>query len=1147
MSRQSSYIYMKTQIALKVRILFLTVCLVCTMHDPLCAQTNTITLNCTNTTIEDILNQIENQSEYNFLYNKAIVDVSTRISISLSNKNITQTLDQLFRDTDISYVILHKQIVLSKKSERQSQPQNMVTISGKVVYQNGEEVIGANVVQRGTGNGTVTDLNGSFTITVPLHAEMEVTFLSDPLRFKVIPEKRVYHIVMGEGTHFLDEVLIVGYGVQQKKLITGSTVQISGENIRKMNTTNVYNALQSQTPGVNITQQSGMPGDGFHVIIRGIGTNGNSSPLVVVDGVAGASLGMLNPSDIESIDILKDAASAAIYGSRAANGVILVTTRQAGSGKPGFTYDGFYGVQTLARKANLLNATQYMEIMNMIAVADGITPYDYSSLMPRQFAMIEQGEWNGTDWLEEATRKNAPIQSHAFNMTTGNETNRLAIGLSMLSMEGILGNPSPPKYDRYNFRINSEMVLLQKGERKIWKVGENFTYSHHRRNSNLNIGNQWSSDIRNILVASPLLPAYNDKGDLYIYKDMIADNWQVDMAMANPLAWIELVRRNNTNKGFDLQGNIYTDLNLSRGLTLRSSFGYKSSARSVRSYSPAYKIADKAENISDDVSQQMESGWSWTLDNTANYQITAGYHHFDLLAGQSLEKWGYGETLDGKNSYSIFPGSFEHAWLSNTQGISPEETSLNGQPFANGALSSFFGRINYDYDRKYLLTAVLRIDGSSNFARGHRWGKFPALSAGWIMSNEPFMESSQYWLDMFKLRAGWGENGNSAIDNFQYLATIAFDNDHGYYFNDDKRNLVTGAYPDIIANPNLTWETSEQINIGIDVVVARNRLRMSMDYYRKITKDWLVRAPTLTSFGTNAPMINGGDIRNTGFEMIANWNDRIRYFRYSALLNISGNRNKVTRIANSEGVLYGPENILSQNTGRLYQAKVGYPIGYFYGYKTNGIFQNQADIEAMQGAVLQAEPQPGDVRFVDRNGDGKIDPEDKDMIGDPHPDLLVGFGLDMEYRGFDFNITGSGAFGQQIAKSYRAYANMTQENYTIDVYDYWRGEGSTNSRPRLTSGRHTNWKEISDLLLEDGDYMKIRSITLGYDFTQLFREIPFERARIYFTVQNAFTFTGYSGMDPEVGYNAGDSWASGIDLGFYPSPRTFLIGCSLNF
>ncbi len=1132
---------------MEVRVLLLTICMACAMCEPLCAQTHSITLNQTDVTVEDILNLIEAQSGYSFLYNKAIVDVSNRITISLSNKNITEVLDQLFRETDISYLILNKQIVLSKKSEKQSLLQNMVTISGKVVYPNGEELIGANIVQRGTGNGTITDVNGNFTITVPLHAEMEVSFLSQPLRFKIIPGKLVYHIVMEDETHFLDEILIVGYGIQQKKLITGSTLQISGENIRKLNTTNVYNALQAQTPGVNITQQSGMPGDSFHVIIRGIGTNGNSAPLIVVDGVAGASLGMLNPADIESIDILKDAASAAIYGSRAANGVILVTTRQAGLGKPSFTYDGFYGVQNLARKVNLLNATQYMEIMNLIAEADGITPYDYPSLMPKQFSMIEQGKWNGTDWLEEATRKNAPMQSHAFNVTTGNETNKLAIGLSMVSMEGILGNPSPPKYDRYNFRINSEMALLRKDEREIWKVGENLTYSHRHRNSSLNIGNQWSSDIRNILVASPLLPAYNEKGKLYMYEDMIADKWQVDMAMANPLAWIDLVRRNNINKGFDLQGNIYTEINFLKGFTIRSSFGYKSSARSIRSYSPAYKIADKSENISDDVYQEMESGWSWTLDNTVNYQTTAKRHHFDILAGQSLEKWGYGETLTGKNSYSIFPGSLEYAWLSNTQGISPEETSLNGHPFANGALSSFFSRLNYDYDRKYLLTAVLRIDGSSNFARGHRWGKFPALSAGWIISNEPFMEFTQYWLDMLKLRISWGQNGNSAIDNFQYLATIAFDNDHGYYFNDDKRNLVTGAYPDIIANPNLTWETSEQINIGFDAVFLRNRLRVSMDHYRKTTKDWLVRAPTLTSFGTNAPMINGGDIRNTGLEMIANWNDRIRHFRYGALLSISGNGNKVTRLANSEGVLYGPENILSQNTGRLYQAKVGYPIGYLYGYKTNGIFQNQAEIDAMKGAVLQAEPQPGDIRFVDRNGDGKVDPEDKDMIGNPHPDLLVGFGFDMEYRGFDFNITGSGAFGQQIAKSYRAYANITQENYTTDVYNYWRGEGSTNSRPRLTSGRHTNWKEISDLLLENGDYMKIRSITVGYDFKQLFCKIPFERARLYCTVQNAFTFTRYSGMDPEVGYNAGDSWASGIDLGFYPSPRTFLIGCNLNF
>ena len=1133
---------------MKVRALLLAVYTTFVACGMLCAQTRGITLNLTDVPVEEVLNRIEDQSQYSFLYNKAIVNVSQRITISIQNKNITETLDQVFRHTNIAYTIFDRQIVLSKK-DKKPQP-DMVTITGKVLYKSDdttEELIGASVYHLNTNHGTITDLNGNFTITVPIHAEMRVSYISEPQYFKVIPGKTTYNIVFEESSHLLNEVLIIGYGVQKKRLVTGSTVQVSGENIRKLSTTNVYNALQSQVPGVNITQKSGMPGEGFTMIVRGIGTNGNTAPLIVVDGVAGASLSMLNPADIESIDILKDAASAAIYGSRAANGVVLVTTRQARSGKPSFTYEGFYGIQNLARKVDLLNATQYMEIMNLIADADGTTPYDYPSLMPKQYDLIAKGEWNGTNWLKEATRKNAPIQSHAFNATTGNETGRLAIGVSMISQEGILGNPSPPQYDRYNFRINSEITLLHGSDREIWKLGENLTYSFHQRNSNLNTGNQWNSDIRNILVASPLLPAYNEKGKLYLYEDMIADQWYVDMAMANPLAYLDLVRRNSLNKGYDLQGNLYTEVSPVKGLNIRSSFGYKMSSRSNRSYTPAYKIADKAENVSDDVYQQMESGWSWTLDNTINYQTSIKHHHFDVLAGQSLEKWGYGENLNAKNSYSIFPGSFDHAWLDNTQGISPEETSVGGHPFTNGALSSFFGRINYDYLQKYMLTAVLRIDGSSNFARGNRWGYFPSLSAGWVISSEPFMEPANYWLDMLKLRISWGQNGNSAIENFQYLATISFDKNHGYYFNDDKRNLITGAYPDIMANPDLTWETSEQINIGFDAVLLYNKLKVSLDYYRKTTKDWLVRAPTLTSFGTNAPMVNGGDIRNTGFEMIVNWDNRIRDFRYGATISMAKNKNKVTRLANSEGILYGPENVLSQNTGRLYQAKVGYPIGYFYGYKTNGIFQNQTEIDAMKGAILQADPQPGDIRFVDRNGDGKIDPEDKTMIGNPHPDWTVGFNFEMEYWGFDFAISGSGAFGQQIAKSYRAYANVTQENYTTDVYNYWKGEGSTNSRPRLTSGRHTNWKEISDLLLENGDYIKIRNITLGYNFKQLFRNMTLEHLRFYFTIQNAFTFTGYSGMDPEVGYNVGDSWASGIDLGFYPSPRTFLIGCSLKF
>ena len=467
-------------------------------------------------------------------------------------------------------------------------------------------------------------------------------------------------------------------------------------------------------------------------------------------------------------------------------------------------------------------------------------------------------------------------------------------------------------------------------------------------------------------------------------------------------------------------------------------------------------------------------------------------------------------------------------------------TSISGSPWDQGALASFFGRVNYNYAEKYMLTVVMRADGSSNFARGNRWGIFPSVSAGWVMTNEDFMQPLvDKGLDFFKLRGSWGQNGNQNITAFQYLATIAFNNSNSYFFGNDKKTRYEGAYADILANPDVTWETSEQIDLGFDARFLNSRLGVAFDWYKKTTKDWLVQAPVLASYGTGAPYINGGDVVNKGIEVALNWNDNIgRDFTYGVNLNVSWNKNEVTRIANEEGIIHGPSNILVQGMGEMYRAQVGYPIGYFYGYKTAGVFQNQAQVDATAAKLDTA--QPGDLIYVDTDKNGVINQDDQTMIGDPHPDVTAGFSLNMGYKGFDFTVTANGAFGQQIAKCGDFW------NYTTDIFNRWHGEGTSNTIPRL-GGSNQNWYTSSDLFIEDGDYVKITNITLGYDFKKLFRNIPLQQAHLYVSVQNAFTFTGYSGMDPEIGYGADTSWVSGIDTGFYPSPRTFLFGVNLKF
>jgi len=444
----------------------------------------------------------------------------------------------------------------------------------------------------------------------------------------------------------------------------------------------------------------------------------------------------------------------------------------------------------------------------------------------------------------------------------------------------------------------------------------------------------------------------------------------------------------------------------------------------------------------------------------------------------------------------------------------------------------------------------MRADGSSNFARGKRWGYFPSVSAGWIITNESFMESVTDVMNFFKLRGSWGQNGNCNIDNFQYLATIAFNTDAYYY--EDKNTPATGAYPDILPNADVTWETSEQLDLGFDARFFDSRLGLNFDWYIKTTKDWLVVAPTLASYGTGAPYINGGDVQNKGVELALSWNDQVgKEFQYDINLNFAHNKNEVLRLANEEGIIHGPSSIIAENTTEAFRVQVGYPMGYFWGYKTLGVFQNQSEIDtflANGGVTKQGSPKPGDLIFQDTDGNGVIDEKDKTFIGYPHPDFTGSFSLNLAYKGLDFSVTAYGAFGQQVMKSYRSFSDTPNDNYTTDVYTkYWTGEGSTNRYPSFSYGKHENFKDISDIYVENADYVKISNVTIGYNFKNAWKNLPASQLRIYVAAQNLFTISGYSGMDPEVGDGAGYSWTSGIDSGYYPSSRTFMVGINLKF
>lgn len=1041
-----------------------------------------------------------------------------------------------------------------KNNINRSEQVRLQKVKGQVVTADGEPVIGASILEKGTSNGVITDLGGNFVLNVNKNAVLVISYIG--YKTQEIKASLDMKIVMLEDNEMLDEVVVVGYGVQKKKLVTGATIQVKGESIAKLNTVNPLEALQSQAPGVNLIQNSGFLNAGYKMTIRGLGTNGNSSPLFVIDGVANASLDGLNPNDIESIDILKDAASASIYGARSANGVVLITTKKGKAGISEITYDGYVGWQNLYKIPTVLNAKEYMAIQDEGRIMDGLSPWDWKTYIPETYLKaIEEGSWQGTNWLKEILNKNAVVQNHSINITGGTDRSRYSIGASYTFQEATMGVPNDaPNTKRYNARVNSEHVVIRKNNLDFLKVGETINYKYQQTDGSFGTGGIYWNGVHNMLIMSPLMPSYNSDGDYYLYADQVKDGYKWDVsngANKNPIAYLDYMMNQNMSTGHYMQSSFYAELQPIKQLRIKSQFGYIMSSSSYRSYIPRFeKLTENLQQEKDKVSQSMSQTHRWSWENTVNYLFDFKEHHFDFLLGQSLEKWGFGDSMNASAYNSSFY-DFDHAYLSNVPFVPANIESLGGSPSTEGAIASFFGRVNYNFKEKYMASAVIRADGSSNFARGHRWGYFPSLSAGWVISNENFMQSALKWLDFLKLRASWGQNGNCSISPFQYLSKVTSNtNWGGYTFGDLMDTVHTGSYAYQLINEDLTWETQETIDIGVDARFFNHRFAVELDWYKKTTRDWLVTAPVQMNFGANACSINGGAIENTGFEAAFHWNDKInKDFNYGVNLNLAYNKNKVTKIENAEGILHGNGSILWEGADECFRAEVGKPIGFFYGYKSNGIFQNQEQIDNYKGAKINGDAtQPGDVIWCDINNDNKIDENDRTEIGNPHPDFTMGFSMNASWKAFDIALTTYGAFGQQILKCYRDFVSSPLNNYTTDIFERWHGEGTSNKFPRISSASNTNWNKISDIYIENGDYLKIKNLTIGVDFKKLFKQLPMQQLRLYFTAQNLFTITGYSGMDPEIGYS-GDSysWSSGIDLGFYPSARTYMVGLNVKF
>ncbi|MDE6058102.1 MAG: TonB-dependent receptor, partial [Muribaculaceae bacterium] len=1013
-------------------------------------------------------------------------------------------------------------------------------VSGTVTSAaDGEPLIGVTVMVKNSKVGTATDIDGNYSIEAQKGSVLVFSYVGMQQREIPVTSNRL-DVALLDDSSTLDDLVVIGYGVQKKKLLTGATSQIDGSDIAKMNTNSPLQAMQGQLAGVNISSNSGQPGESMKVRIRGLGTIGNASPLYLIDGVGG-DISTLNPADIESIDVLKDAASAAIYGAQAANGVVLVTTKKGREGRTKVTFDGYYGIQNVAHKVKMLNAREYMTIMDEQQIADNSDPYDWDS-MPSIWRTDADGNRLGvydTDWTNQMFKKNASTQSYTIGVTGGNANSTYAMSIGYLNQEGIAGGSKVSDYSRYNFRINSDHKLFG----GIVTVGEQVSFVY-KKNNGIGTGNQYNNTLRGAFGVSPLIPVYGADGEYY---DTTNNEWT--NGAGNPYGSM-MVCNQKENKSTTFTGNVYAQVEPIKNLKLRTVFGAVAGSSEYRSYTPIYRFGIYSYSDHTSVSQNMNRSLGMTWTNTLSYDFDIKDHAFKALVG--MEAYRYEGTYVGAGQRDLKEGfdTWPYAWINNgTAATSADGLSASGYPHDVSRSVSYFGRLSWNWREKYMVDVTVRGDGSSKFARGHRFGTFPSVSAGWNISSEEFMEASREWLDFLKIRGSWGRVGNQNISNYMYLAPVKVTNTHyffGEYFgpNGSYGDYSTtlgnnwGAYPNRLGNADLTWETSEQLNFGFDAAFFASRLHMNFDWYRKTTKDWLVEAPILATAGAGAPYINGGNVINTGVEIALNWNDVIgKDFAYSIGANFTYNKNKVGSIPTEDGIIHGATNQIYDNAPEFYRAENGHSIGYWWGFQTAGLFQNQREIDewvADGNGVLQSNVRPGDVRYVDQNHDGVINDDDKIDLGNGVPKFTYGFNINLNWRNFDLGLVATGVAGNKIFQSYRNVVDQ-KANYTTEVLGRWTGEGTSNRIPRVTNGQINS--AVSDLYLYDGDFLRLSNLTFGYDFAPIMKQKWCSQARLYVQVQNLVTFTKYNGMDPEIGYGTSD-WVSGVDLGYYPTPRT---------
>lgn len=1129
-----------------------------------------VSLNVSQQNLRAVLEEITAQTGYSLAYSKEAVNLSDNVSISVFDEELTQVLDELLLSRNIGYEIKDGKIYIFEKSsvtvESQSpnQQQN-VKLRGTVVDDNGDPIIGANVVVAGTSTGTVTDFDGNYELTVPKGSEVRFSYIGYREQVFTVTNQTTLNVELSEDTEMLDALIVVGYGVQKKSVVTAAISQVSAEELNVTRPTRVEDALKGKVSGVQITQSSGQPGSDSKVRIRGIGTINNSEPLYIVDGMeVGGGISYLNPVDIESVEVLKDAASAAIYGSRAANGVILVTTKKGASGKSTINYDMSYGWQNPWKKREILNATEYMVVMNEAQINDGNAP---------RFNVADMAHiGKGTDWQDETFYFNAPVQNHQVSVSGGNDKAKYFLSFGYFDQAGIVGgNYDKSNYKRYSLRTNSTYNIFETKERSFLNnvdLGVNIGYSRDK-STGIETNSEYGSILGSALALSPLVPVYADEETsakiLAQYPHAVKDGDRVFslppsgfQEISNPVAMLHQPNAwlNNSDK---LVGSIWGELTIIPELKFRSSYGFDLAFWGADGYTFPYFLSSQGkEQLFSTVQSEMNRGYTWQIENYFSYNKSFNdVHNLSAVLGQSASKYTYRNL--GANDRDLLENDPNKANINSAIADRKEERAWGGTGgYDKATRASYFGRLDYNYDERYMVQATVRRDGSSVFGPGHKWGVFPSFSLGWNVTNEEFMSNRPDWFDYMKLRASWGKNGNDRIGQFLYTSLMS--GGQNYYFGggynvvddlskvgENSGQMQYGSSPDYIPNPKVKWEESQQTNIGIDTRFLRGALTFSFDYFNKKTNGMLMHQPIPSYVGIGAPIANVGDMKNWGLEFELGWSHHVGDFNYSISANASYLKNKLINLGNETGEqIY--ESAGASGVGSYVKGMNGEVFPYFYGHVTDGLFQNQAEVDAYvndKGEKIQPNAHPGDVRFVDLNGDGVISDEDKTKIGKGMPDWTYGFTLSADWKGFDTNLFFQGTIGNDIF-DFSQRGDIPLNNRPAWILDRWHGEGTSNSIPRMTAvNPNGNWRS-SDLYVKNGSYLRLKSAQLGYTIPAEFtRKIALQRFRVYVSADNLLTFTKYDGFDPEIA--SGGYTTIGIDRGIYPQSRTISLGANITF